>query len=105
MFFLYGWNKLKFFVCLQRLLYKLRSRYSSEIDAIQLQQILGNLNCTLAKSLRGFRNMSAPSLDLCRALLALRDPALGGRLSIEHVPALMSLLKFWKVCYKLLGSF
>lgn len=78
-------------------MYKLRTRYSSEIDAIQLQQILGNLNCTLAKSLRGFRNMSAPSLDLCRALLALRDPALGGRLSIEHVPALMSLLKFWKV--------
>lgn len=41
--------------------------------------------------------MSGPSLDLCRALLALRDPALGGRLSIEFIPALITLLKFWKV--------
>lgn len=42
--------------------------------------------------------MGGPSLDLCRALLALRDPALGGRLAIENVPPLITLLRFWKVC-------
>lgn len=45
----------------------------------------------------GFTSMCGPSMDLCRALLALRDPGLGGRLSIEHVPALVGLLRFWKV--------
>lgn len=83
----------------QRLIYKLRTRYPSEIDALQLQQILGSLHCSLAKSLRGLRSIGGPSLDLCRALLALRDPGLGGRLSVEHVPALITLLKFWKVNY------
>jgi hypothetical protein len=42
-------------------------------------------------------------LDLCRALLALRDSALGGRLSIEHVPALIGLLKFWKASFRRCG--
>lgn len=82
----------------QRLLYKLRSRYPQEIDAIQLQQIIRNLYCGFSKSMRGWRTIGAPSLDLCRSLLALRDPSLGGRLSIENVPAIISLLKFWKVC-------
>lgn len=84
--------------CLQRLLYRLRTRYPAEIDATQLQHILGSLNCSFAKSIRGFRSMGGPSLDLCRALLALRDPALGGRLAIENVPPLITLLRFWKVC-------
>lgn len=79
------------------MLYRLRTRYPAEIDATQLQQILGSLNCGLAKSIRGFRSMGGPSLDLCRALLALRDPALGGRLAIENVPPLITLLRFWKV--------
>lgn len=81
----------------QRLLYKLRTRYPPEIDAVQLQQIIRNFNCGFSKSLSSFRTISGPSLDLCRSLLALRDPGLGGRLSIENVPALISLLKFWKV--------
>lgn len=42
-------------------------------------------------------------MDLCRAMLALRDPALGGRLSIEHVPALISLLRFWKAAFRRCG--
>lgn len=79
----------------QRLLYKLRGRYPPEIDATQLQQIIRNSGLT--RSIRGFRTIGGPSLDLCRSLLALRDPGLGGRLSLENVPALLSLLKFWKV--------
>lgn len=58
---------------------------------------MGSLNCSLAKSIRGFRSMGGPSLDLCRSILALRDPALGGRLPIESVPPLIALLRFWKV--------
>lgn len=42
-------------------------------------------------------------MDLCRALLALRDPGLGGRLAIEHVPALVTLLKFWKTAFRRCG--
>lgn len=50
--------------------------------------------------MRSLRNIGGgPSLDLCRAMLALRDPALGGRLSVELVPPLINLLKFWKVCH------
>jgi hypothetical protein len=83
----------------QRLQYKLRTRYPPEIDATQLQQIL--------KTFTGGFNLGGlnggPSLDLCRALLALRDSALGGRLSIEHVPALIGLLKFWKASFRRCG--
>lgn len=59
----------------------------------------------MTTGLRGFGTLgsSAPSLDLCRALLALRDPGLGGRLSVEHVPALMQLLKFWKAAFRRCG--
>lgn len=77
------------------MLYKLRGRYPPEIDATQLQNVIRNSGLT--RSIRGFRTIGGPSLDLCRSLLALRDPGLGGRLSLENVPALLSLLKFWKV--------
>lgn len=36
-------------------------------------------------------------------MLALRDPALGGRLSIEHVPALIGLMRFWKAAFRRCG--
>lgn len=80
-------------------MYKLRARYAPEIDATQLQQIIRNLSCGFSKTLRGLRTIGSPSLDLSRSLLALRDPGLGGRLSIDYVPALISLLKFWKVIH------
>ncbi|XP_049540298.1 calpain-11-like isoform X2 [Anopheles darlingi] len=86
-----------------RILYKLRTRYPHEIDATQLQAILkahGGTN-------RGFRGLGGincgPSLELCRGMLALRDPALGGRLSIEHVPALIGLMRFWKAAFRRCG--
>uniref|UniRef100_A0A182Y1U9 Uncharacterized protein n=1 Tax=Anopheles stephensi TaxID=30069 RepID=A0A182Y1U9_ANOST len=86
-----------------RILYKLRARYPHEIDATQLQAILkahGGNN-------RGFRGLGGincgPSLELCRGMLALRDPALGGRLSIEHVPALIGLMRFWKAAFRRCG--
>lgn len=84
-----------FFECKQqRLLYKLRSRYPPEIDATQLQYIIRSIYCG---TLRSLRTIGGPSLDLCRSLLALRDPGLGGRLSLDYVPVLINLLKFWKV--------
>lgn len=92
------------FIEQQRLLYKLRSRYPQEIDATQLQQIIRNLNCGLSRSLRSWRTLGTPSIDLCRSMLALRDPGLGGRLSIDNVPALISLLKFWKVSANLFDN-
>lgn len=85
---------LLYFYLKQRLLYKLRSRYPAEIDATQLQQIIRSIYCG---TLRSLRTIGGPSLDLCRALLALRDPGLGGRLSLDYVPVLINLLKFWKV--------
>lgn len=81
------------------MLYKLRTKYPSEIDACQLQMIL-KVYGTGSRAIRGFSCMSGPSMELCRGLLALRDPALGGRLSLEHVPALISLLKFWKAAFR-----
>lgn len=47
--------------------------------------------------------MGGPSLDLCRSLLALRDPGLGGRLTLDYVPTLINLLKFWKVRMKVVS--
>lgn len=76
----------------------MKSRFPPEIDAGQLQSILRTFCCNFA--LGGFNPIGGPSLDLCRALLALRDPALGGRLSLEHVPALISLLRFWKAAFR-----
>lgn len=75
------------------------------MDAVQLQHILNNSQNTFSRSIRSFGTIggSAPSLDLCRALLALRDPGLGGRLAIEHVPALITLLKFWKTAFRRCG--
>lgn len=72
----------------------MRSRYPPEIDATQLQHIIRSIYCG---TLRSLRTIGGPSVDLCRALLALRDPGLGGRLSLDYVPILINLLKFWKV--------
>jgi hypothetical protein len=41
-------------------------------------------------------SVCGPSLELCRSLLALKDPELTGRLQIENVPSIISLIKFWK---------
>lgn len=82
----------------QKLLYKLKSKYPSEIDASQLQTILktsGGCN-----NFGAFSGFCGPSLELCRGLLALRDPGLGGRLSVDHVPALIALMKFWKSAFR-----
>lgn len=83
---------------LQRILYKLKSRFPPEIDAAQLQSILKTFCCNFA--LGGFNPIGGPTMDLCRAMVALRDPGLGGRLSLEHVPALISLLRFWKAAFR-----
>lgn len=80
-------------------MYKLKTKYHSEIDSNQLQAILKTYGSG-SRSFRALSCMSGPSLELCRALLALRDPGLGGRLSLEHVPALISLLKFWKSAFR-----
>ncbi|XP_038222218.1 calpain-2 catalytic subunit-like isoform X2 [Zerene cesonia] len=37
-----------------------------------------------------------PSLELCRALLTLRDPAVSGRVPAHRLPPLLALLAFWK---------
>ncbi|XP_037917087.1 calpain-11-like isoform X2 [Hermetia illucens] len=85
-----------------RFLYKLRTRFPAEIDAVQLQQILRSPICGLTR-LKTFSTINGPALDLCRALLALRDPSLGGRLSIENVPPLVALMKFWKAAFRRCG--
>lgn len=86
------------------MLYKLRTRYPNEIDATQLQVIIRSFGCVgFSRSLRGLRTMGGPSLDLCRSLLALRDPGLGGRLTLDYVPTLINLLKFWKVRMKVVS--
>lgn len=77
-------------------------KYPSEIDASQLQVLLRS-NGSCGNNLPGFGGFCGPSLDLCRGLLALKDPDLGGRLSIEHVPALVSLMKFWKSAFRRCG--
>lgn len=77
----------------------MRSRYPPEIDAGQLQHIIRSIYCG---TLRSLRTIGGPSLDLCRSLLALRDPGLGGRLSLDYVPIVINLLKFWKVCLSIL---
>lgn len=77
----------------------MRSRYPPEIDAGQLQHIIRSIYCG---TLRSLRTIGGPSLDLCRSLLALRDPGLGGRLSLDYVPIVINLLKFWKVCLSVL---
>lgn len=82
----------------QRILYKLKSRFPPEIDAAQLQSILKTFCYNFA--LGGFNPIGGPTMDLCRAMVALRDPGLGGRLSLEHVPALISLLRFWKAAFR-----
>lgn len=77
-------------------------KYPPEIDAAQLQVLLRS-NGSCGNNLPGFGGFCGPSLDLCRGLLALKDPDLGGRLSIEHVPALVSLMKFWKSAFRRCG--
>ncbi|CRL06199.1 CLUMA_CG019039, isoform A [Clunio marinus] len=85
-----------------KLLYKLKMKYPSEIDALQLQSLLKS-NGSCGNNLPGLGGFCGPSLDLCRGLLALKDPDLGGRLSIEHVPSLVSLMKFWKNAFRRCG--
>lgn len=83
-------------------MYKLKLKYPHEIDAAQLQVLL-RTNGSCGNNLPGFSGFCGPSLELCRGLLALKDPDLGGRLSIEHVPALVSLMKFWKSAFRRCG--
>lgn len=74
-------------------------KFPPEVDAGQLQAIL-KMSGGCNGSFGGFGGFCGPSLELCRGLLALRDPALGGRLSIEHVPALIGLMRFWKTAFR-----
>lgn len=69
---------------------------------MQLQVLLRS-NGSCGNNLPGLSGFCGPSIELCRGLLALKDPDLGGRLSIEHVPALVSLMKFWKSAFRRCG--
>lgn len=77
-------------------------KYPVEIDAAQLQALLKN-NSSGSCSLPGFGSVCGPSLDLCRGLLALKDPDLSGRVLIDQVPTLVNLLSFWKTSFKRCG--
>lgn len=77
-------------------------KYPTEIDATQLQVLLKN-NSNGSCIIPGIGSVCGPSLDLCRGLLALKDPDLSGRVLIEHVPALVNLLSFWKTSFKRCG--
>ena len=87
-------------------MYKLKLKYPSEIDAQTLQHIL-KVYGSSAKGIKSISNSlgchPSPSIELCRGLLALRDPQLGGRLAIEHVPALIGLMRFWKSAFRRCG--
>ncbi|CAK1550299.1 unnamed protein product [Leptosia nina] len=48
----------------------------------------------VAEGLRCWRGR--PSVELCRALIALRDPGLTGRVSINQLPPLLALLACWR---------
>lgn len=82
-----------------KILYKLKTRFPPEVDAVQLHNIIKSFNSGFT-IIRGFGTICGPSMDLCRALLALRDPGLGGRVSIDNVPALIGLLRFWKAAFR-----
>lgn len=75
-------------------------KYPPEIEATQLQVLLRTNGSCGGNNLPGFGGFCGPSLELCRGLLALKDTDLGGRLSIEHVPALVNLMKFWKNSFR-----
>jgi hypothetical protein len=87
---------------LQKLLYKLKLKFPTEIDAFQLQGLLkSNGNC--GANVPGLGGFCGPSVELCRGLVALKDPDLGGRLSLDHVPTVVNLMKFWKNSFRRCG--
>ncbi|XP_075980060.1 calpain-9-like isoform X2 [Anticarsia gemmatalis] len=47
---------------------------------------------------------AAPSLELCRALVALRDAALSGAMRARDVPALLALLAYWRAAFLRLAA-
>jgi len=80
----------------------MKMKYPPEIDAGQLQVLL-RTNGSCGNAMPGLGGLCGPSLELCRGLLALKDPDLGGRLSVEHVPSLVGLMKFWKSAFRRCG--
>lgn len=47
---------------------------------------------------------AAPSLELCRALVALRDGALAGAMRARDLPALLALLAYWRAAFLRLAA-
>lgn len=82
-------------------------RYPPEVTAQQLREILRSGSCCATFIVGGSHVWPraalavgvgpGPSIELCRSLLALRDPALAGLLPLQDVPTLIALLRFWKV--------
>lgn len=81
-------------------------KYPSEINALQLQALLkGNSNNSWSCGNSILPTCtSSPSIELCRGLLALKDTDLTGRLLIEHIPALVNLMSFWKTSFRRCGT-
>ncbi|XP_064073538.1 calpain-A-like [Vanessa tameamea] len=66
----------------------LGKRETEEVDAAALLRLLR----------RVWRRVlpARPSLELCRALVALRDPGVRGRLGARELPALLARLALWR---------
>lgn len=64
---------------------------ADELDAAALRAALRRVwrSCLCAR----------PSLELCRALVALRDAALSGCMSARELPALLALLSYWRAAW------
>ncbi|XP_026472325.1 calpain-11-like isoform X2 [Ctenocephalides felis] len=97
-----------------RLLARLRMRYPPEVTALQLRDILRSGGCCASfvvggsqvwpRAALGVGVGPGPSIELCRGLLALRDPALAGLLPLQDVPTLVALLRFWKAAFRRYAS-
>ncbi|XP_072398094.1 calpain-9-like isoform X1 [Diabrotica undecimpunctata] len=71
---------------------KLLLKYSSEIDASQLQKIL--------KTHWKLYLSEKPSLELCKSLIMLRDFNISGKINLADLPTLLQVLQHWRLAFQ-----
>jgi len=72
------------------LMSRLMSKLPPEVDPYILHKVL-KIYCKPFKIL-----YEKPSLELCRYLVMLRDPAITGRISAKSVTTILNILHFWR---------
>ncbi|XP_050504274.1 calpain-3-like isoform X3 [Diabrotica virgifera virgifera] len=71
---------------------KMLLKYSSEIDASQLQKIL--------KTHWKLYLSEKPSLELCKSLIMLRDFNISGKINLADLPTLLQVLQYWRLAFQ-----